>query len=63
MGCVALPWTKGRDLAVSDQLLHYWPYVAVLLLGVVSLVASGHAVLYQRDTFLSRRGMVKTSWR
>lgn len=33
-----------------DQLFAFWPYVAALLDLVISLVASGHAVLSKRDT-------------
>jgi cardiolipin synthase len=33
-----------------DQLREFWPYVAALLNVVISLVASGHAVLFKRDT-------------
>jgi cardiolipin synthase len=35
---------------VLDQLREFWPYVAALVNVVMSLVASGHAVLSKRDT-------------
>lgn len=37
-------------VAKTDQALAFWPYVATLLNVVVSLVATGHAVLSKRDT-------------
>ena len=33
-----------------DQLLQFWPYLAVLFDVVVAALASGHAVLHKRDT-------------
>ena len=33
-----------------EQLLAFWPYVVTLLNVVLSVIATGHAVLSKRDT-------------
>jgi len=36
--------------AVMDQVFSFWPYAAAVLIVVLALVTSGHAVLSKRDT-------------
>ena len=47
--------------AVLDQILAFWPYLAAVLDVSIALVASGHAVLYKRDT-RSAIGWVGLIW-